>query len=48
MIIKKMYQNLKKISEKATDADIKSFAAKTLPVLEKHMDSAKGNSLDKM
>ena len=38
---KKDVSEFKKISEKATDADIKSFAAKTLPVLEKHLDFAK-------
>jgi putative membrane protein len=38
---KKDVAEFKKTSEKSTDADIKNFAAKTLPVLQKHLDSAK-------
>lgn len=36
----------KKQSEKANDPDIKSFASKTLPVLEMHLDSAKAIEKD--
>ena len=36
---KKDVAEFKKASEKSTDADIKNFAAKTLPVLQKHLDS---------
>jgi len=38
---KKDVSEFKETSEKATDADIKNFATKTLPVLQKHLDSAK-------
>lgn len=37
---KKDIAEFKKASNDLKDADIKSFAGKTLPVLEKHMDSA--------
>ena len=38
---KKDIAEFKKTSEKSTDAEIKNFATKTLPVLQKHLDSAK-------
>ncbi|MEO6454374.1 MAG: DUF4142 domain-containing protein [Ginsengibacter sp.] len=37
---KKDVAEFKKASENSTDSDIKNFAAKTLPVLQKHLDSA--------
>jgi putative membrane protein len=45
---KKDVAEFKKTSEKSTDADIKNFAAKTLPVLQKHLDSAKAIHGSKM
>jgi putative membrane protein len=37
---KKDIADFKKASSNGTDSDIKNFAAKTLPVLQKHLDSA--------
>ncbi len=37
---KKDIADFKKASQSSTDADIKNFASKTLPVLQKHLDSA--------
>jgi len=36
--------NFEKTSKSATDADLKAFAAKTLPVLKMHLDSVKAIS----
>lgn len=33
--------DFKKVAEKSSDADLKAYAAKTLPVLKVHLDSAK-------
>ena len=45
---KKDVDEFKKSSEKSNDADIKNFAIKTLPVLQKHLDSAKAIEKSKM
>ena len=45
---KKDVAEFKKESESSKNADIKNFAAKTLPVLQKHLDSAKAIHSSKM
>lgn len=45
---KKDIAEFKKAAEKCTDPDIKNFAAKTLPVLEKHLDSIQAIHSSKM
>jgi putative membrane protein len=45
---KKDIAEFKKASETCTDADIKNFAAKTLPTLQKHLDSIQAIHHSKM
>jgi len=41
MIIKRISKKFEKAGNDLKDADVKSFAMKTLPTLQKHLDSAK-------